>query len=534
VRPLKQASDRDVVFASEADDAEEALFQKFCASLVSPVDPNAADDRLLDDDVEFDYWKAYFESKEPNEEFRADTGARISSEELFQLVAEDGPKSSLTKEPMAPGPVHISTGFQSRTCSGMPERRPRSRRGVHSAEEHSLDRNRLFQLLKFKLLKPEQEHELSKQIHIHVQLLLHVLLISSQRRANIHITPDDVVRRQRAREAAWLMLDDLRRKRDVARDYRRILGGVEDTFFDAPPLDLLGEVEVLVVRPALSSPDGLITVAEAKNAYNVLRARSNVLLPEYSMSCGVDIDSNPVLLQGLDAGPRAAPSWTPPEDALLERCLARHGVMWQEHFDDFLPHRSLEECVSRYRQLTRRDAPENPVKILKLKAQDPLSVEEIERLRQGVMMYGECWDAIQAFLLPGRDKVLLERVWKRLSLRARKELRRRRRRRKASLTSEWSALPREMSTMNGEMEHFTHKTILSNESDFRDRDESGQQKDTQMPFSHQEDRELLLLMRQHLGSMDEASIFELIAEKMKMKRTPEAYRERARNLISLL
>ncbi|KAK4533083.1 hypothetical protein CCYA_CCYA15G3940 [Cyanidiococcus yangmingshanensis] len=534
LHPQRIVPEAESALSSEMRDADEALFQKFCASLLSPTESVVADDRLFEDDVEFDYWKAYVESKEPNEEFRADTGARISSEELYQLVAEEVHKAAAAKEPTVAEDSQALSGAPSCALSDIPERRPRSRRGARSAENLSSDCNRLFQLLKFKLLEPEQERELSKQIHVHVQLLLHILLISSQRRANIHLAPDHVVRRQRAREAAWLMLDDLRRKRDVAREYRRVLGGIERTFFDAPPLDLLGDVERHVVRPALLSPDGLITVAEAKYAYALLRSRSGILLPEYELSCGVDIESNRVLLQGLDTGSRATLSWTKPEDTLLERCLSRHGVLWQEHLDDFLPQRSLEECIARYRQLTRRDAPENPVKTLKLKAQHPLSVEEIERLRQGVMTYGECWDAIQAFMLPGRDKVLLERVWKRLSLRARKELRRRRRRRRVSLRDDSGELLWAMSSVNGEQERSVRSSVHSEEAGALDTDMGDHTGFMETPFSRQEDRELLLLIRQHLGSMDEASVFELIAQKMETKRTPDAYRDRARELISLL
>ncbi|BAM82747.1 hypothetical protein, conserved [Cyanidioschyzon merolae strain 10D] len=521
--------------SAETADNDEALFQKFCASLLAPSATAALDELLFEDDGDFELRQVDFENSEPNEEYRADTGARISSEELYQLVAEDCQRTLPGNEMKESAESFRSTTTPHRAFTEATPRRPRVHRESPSVGNASCERERLFQMLKFKLFKPEQERELSKQLHIHVQLLLHILLISSQRRANIDLSPEHVVHRQRAREAAWMMLDDLRRKRDVAREYRRALGGIERTFFDAMPLDLLEQIEQLLVKPALSNPDGLVTAVEAKRAYAVLESHPSMILPEYRLAYGVDIESDPNILRALASSADAELFWTEAEDTLLERCLSRHGVMWQEHIDDYLPHRNLEECVGRYRLLTRRDAPANPIKTLKLKAQQPLSVQEIELLRHGVMTYGECWDAIQAFLLPGRDKVLLERVWRRVSIRARKELRRRRRRQEASLRQ-----------ASGEGLQRTPAPVVVHDSRHvteRPRTDGTEARHAQTercqelmwePFSPQEDRELLLLARQYLGSMSESAAFELVAQKMQRKRPPEAYRARACELIALL
>eukprot|EP00166_Cyanidium_caldarium_P000320 ctg_1122.g373 len=69
-------------------DRDELLFREFLASLSRDDTVATPSALLLDDDDEFDYAKASLFIDEPQEEFREDAAARISSEEMFHLITE--------------------------------------------------------------------------------------------------------------------------------------------------------------------------------------------------------------------------------------------------------------------------------------------------------------------------------------------------------------------------------------------------------------------------------------------------------------
>ena len=535
-------------------DRDELLFREFLASLSHDETVAAPSALLLDDDDEFDYAKASLFIDEPQEEFREDAAARISSEEMFHLITEQRRctrhRHSLEgKRQRRDAEEEMARGGTAAAADG--REAPTAIRG-DGGEKH-----RLFQLLKFKLLSPAQEQLLERQLHAHTQLLLNTLLIASQRRANARLSPEDVAKRQRAREMAWTTLDDLLQKRDASRAYRRVLGGMDRTFFHAPPLDHLQTIERLAIQPALHGADGLVSGEQASLAYAALANLPGVLLREYMPPGGIAVEDESAMSRGLDAGASSALDWIAAEDALLERCLSRHGVLWHEHCQQFLPHRSLEECQARYRHWTRRDAPDNRIKHIIMRFQQPLSKSELQALRQGVNTFGECWDAIQAFLLPHRDKVLLERVWRYEAKRARKRLQRRRRRweqsapvdanahgvgvnassRSPPCSSSSSHRTAVESAPGGDIKPSTVTAPPAHGETVSDTTQASPADDPvwiEREFSRQEDRQLLLTVRDLGDGVDEQHLFQTVAAKLGHRHAPTAYRQRYLHLLSLL
>lgn len=78
----------------------------------------------------------------------------------------------------------------------------------------------------------------------------------------------------------------------------------------------------------------------------------------------------------------------------------------------------IGECVSID---TVRD---NPVKHLVIERQKPLSSEEWRILEYGVYLYGDnAWKKIEINLLPHRDQIILQRMWKQRQKRRRQKIR---------------------------------------------------------------------------------------------------------------
>lgn len=100
------------------------------------------------------------------------------------------------------------------------------------------------------------------------------------------------------------------------------------------------------------------------------------------------------------------------EDKLLLLGLNRYGLgNWEKIQSRFIPTRSAKQLYVRFKNLTCRRAPINPIKEFVNEAMKPLSKVEEELLLQGIKSYKTDWVIISSRFLPHRPASVLQRWW---------------------------------------------------------------------------------------------------------------------------
>lgn len=92
--------------------------------------------------------------------------------------------------------------------------------------------------------------------------------------------------------------------------------------------------------------------------------------------------------------------------------LRRHGLRnWEKIKAFLLPTRTAKQLATRFKNLTTRRCPQNPIKEFVNEVMKPLSEAEEELLAQGVRTYKDDWVSISMRFLPHRPATVLKRLW---------------------------------------------------------------------------------------------------------------------------
>lgn len=111
------------------------------------------------------------------------------------------------------------------------------------------------------------------------------------------------------------------------------------------------------------------------------------------------------------AGSQSKFKFLPPEDHLLLLGLKRFFFNWEKIQNRLLPTKTVRQIQIRFKNLTTRRSPPNPVKSFSLGLAAPLSEEEVELLYRGVRLLGKDFHAISATFLPYRTAAILSKLW---------------------------------------------------------------------------------------------------------------------------
>lgn len=105
------------------------------------------------------------------------------------------------------------------------------------------------------------------------------------------------------------------------------------------------------------------------------------------------------------------------EDGLLLCGLKRFGCgNWESIQAQFLPCRAARQLAIRYKNLSSRREPMNPVKEFNERMMMPLSEVEEDLLYKGVQKFGNEFNLISQHYLPHRPATVLRKLWKALDV----------------------------------------------------------------------------------------------------------------------
>jgi len=369
---------------------------------------------LLDDeeDYDWDYSSEAAKLLEVSDEYRNDTAVRVSKTELIQLVkdhwkSEEAKWMSQEKTEPIEKPEKV-VREQNRTARAAIKQRQLA---------PAWCRDRIPQ----PLINAAMAETFQSQMKTHLQLLVQMILLSRQRAA---------ASKSSARlTTAEALLLQFKQMRDISFQYRHIYG------YACPPqtpsssdwrsLTILSLTHQFLMRMRGAYPNETEQGRIIEVFSNFFPEYENSLLPDYTESKADHSTSELTGLERLDLDRWGFDrelfdslvdsnrfTWTTAEDYLLSLEIARRGK--DLVYTTLLPTKTYAEIKRRYAELTRRRAPQNAVKDIESLMQRPLSLQEWRLVDRGVMQYGlHRWDMIQAHLLPGRDKVILERLYHR-------------------------------------------------------------------------------------------------------------------------
>ncbi|XP_062233411.1 uncharacterized protein LOC133930712 [Phragmites australis] len=104
--------------------------------------------------------------------------------------------------------------------------------------------------------------------------------------------------------------------------------------------------------------------------------------------------------------------FTDAEDRLLALGLQEYNNDWGAIQKRFLPCKSKHQIFVRQKNRSSSKAPDNPVKEVRRMKTSPLTIEEIECIREGLRIFKNDWTSVWRFVLPHRDPSLLQRQWR--------------------------------------------------------------------------------------------------------------------------
>jgi len=427
---------QSLIESSATWDAEDRkAYSEFLLSLYAPEERDYGHEDSSDED--FDYLVEAQNETEDEEEYRNDPTARIPGKELVDLVSGKTSYSFRSKKPLHPR-------------NATPKKKPRVE--VKKMDEQSAACGSTERLsLEWKRAKPimpanakfhasqctssklyfrqESLEQLALQVRRHIQLLIQSCLLVAQER----LRDDSVLNLSKTLLSEW------RRALDICASFRKFFtntvselepdtssNGYSVSFFETPTLSIIPELFSLIEkRDCLTSCD-VQTLLE--RFFPFLEIDLLPKLPKYSFydySKYSILDAQYIDIEKLKSTSMSSPEkWSSAEDELIATLIRQYGSDWLENYERLLPSKRYEEVWRRYRYLSGRHAPENPVKHLVIERQKPLSSEEWRILEYGVYLYGDnAWKKIEINLLPHRDQIILQRMWKQRQKRRRQKIR---------------------------------------------------------------------------------------------------------------
>ncbi|KAJ9053998.1 hypothetical protein DSO57_1019014 [Entomophthora muscae] len=109
---------------------------------------------------------------------------------------------------------------------------------------------------------------------------------------------------------------------------------------------------------------------------------------------------------------RDRPIFIPAEDSLFTIGLYKFGDDWASIRSHLLPPRTSRQLENRFNNLKSRRAQYTPIQQYYLRQIKPLTLDEEERLTQGVRAYGRKFRIISQRMIPNRPSFVLKRAWK--------------------------------------------------------------------------------------------------------------------------
>ncbi|GJQ14406.1 hypothetical protein GpartN1_g6197.t1 [Galdieria partita] len=419
------------------DDEDRKAYSEFLLSLYAPEDKYYGPEESSDED--FDYLLEAQNETEDEEEYRNDPTARISGKELVDLVSG---KSSYPFR-------------RSKKCHHMKNSIPKKKPRTHfrQMEDQLVHSNLTSHVsLKFSKAKPimpadmrayfpqfnstcsqllfqrESLKLISLQVSRHIQLLIQTCILVGQERLK-----DDS-----ALSFSRRMLMEWKRASDICVSYRKFFTeSVQDfepnsaldrcsgSLFDTPALSIIPDLLSLTDKH-----DSLQSCDVQKLLETVCPYFEEELFPKLP-TCNLNMHPKHSILdvQYIDVNQVKSMSssddrWSSAEDGLIATLIREYGSDWLENYQRLLPSKQHDEVWRRFRFLSGRHAPDNPVKRLVIERQKPLSSEEWQILEHGVYLYGDnAWKQIELNLLPHRDQIILQRMWKQRQKRRRQKIR---------------------------------------------------------------------------------------------------------------
>lgn len=104
--------------------------------------------------------------------------------------------------------------------------------------------------------------------------------------------------------------------------------------------------------------------------------------------------------------------FTDAEDRLLALGIQEYNNDWGAIQKRFLPCKSKHQIFVRQKNRSSSKAPDNPVKEVRRMKASPLTVEEKERIQEGLKIFKNDWASVWRFVVPHRDPSLLQRQWR--------------------------------------------------------------------------------------------------------------------------
>lgn len=104
--------------------------------------------------------------------------------------------------------------------------------------------------------------------------------------------------------------------------------------------------------------------------------------------------------------------FTDSEDELLALGMMEYNSDWKAIQKRFLPSKSKHQIFVRQKNRCSSKAPENPIKAVRKMKTSPLTVLEVQKIREGLKVFKLDWMSIWKFTVPHRDPSLLPRQWR--------------------------------------------------------------------------------------------------------------------------
>ncbi|EME27943.1 hypothetical protein Gasu_46030 isoform 2 [Galdieria sulphuraria] len=550
------------------DDEDRKAYSEFLSSLYSPEDKDYGPEDSSDED--FDYLLEVQNETDDEEvgclalvfcplicvkEYRNDPTARIPGKELVDLVSGK-PSYSFRRSKKCHNMKNSNPKKKPRTqCRQVEEQPVNSKWTPHVSSEFSRAKPIMPANMKACLshfnstcsqfhFRQDSLELVSLQVSRHIQLLIQTCLLVGQ----------EPLKDDSALKLSRRMLNDWKRASDICVSYRKFftetvleyepnttLDRSSVSFFDTPILRIVPDLLSLTDKCDCLQSSDIQKLLETFCPY--LDEELFPKLPKYSFYMGSNhsiLDAQYIDVNQVKSTLSSEDQWSSAEDSLIATLIREYGSDWLENYERLLPSKQYDEVWRRYRFLSGRHAPDNPVKRLVIERQRPLSSEEWRILEHGVYLYGDnAWKQIEINLLPHRDQVILQRMWKQRQKRRRQKIRENERHkqearklakrlRQQALEEDRKKCEKERCLENIDMEETNNGTMTTrlefdNSSNWLIVDG-----DVKVHFSHEDDKKLLSQVRA-FGATERT--FLALAKILGDGKTPEVIRKRYSQLL---
>eukprot|EP00871_Galdieria_phlegrea_P001893 jgi/Galph1/2704/GphlegSOOS_G1340.1 len=531
-------------------------YSEFLLSLYAP-EGNKHDTNDDSSDEDFDYILEAENETDEEEEYRNDPTAKISGKELVDLVSGRvsysfrNKKSGVKKRSFEKrkGKNHLDTSnFQVSNISHESMNTASFKRPslIAPALTMHVPNTTLHSSLFYSLplLKNTALDQISVQLNRHIQLLFQVCLLVAQ----------EPLKDEATLNLSKQMLIEWKKVSDMNVCYRQFFNEAVADFEPEGSISLnsffaISSLQQVPVLMDLLETRNYIRRHEAEQIFDTLVPHFEIeFYPQLQRDSSLNdnfspIDAHQVDVKQLKQNLCEQEQWSVAEDKLIATLIRKFGSDWLDNYQRLLPSKDYDDVRRRYRQLSSRHAPDNPVKRLVIERQKPLTSEEWRILEYGVYLYGEnAWKLIEVNLLPHRDQVILQRMWKQRQKRRRQKIRENERHKQEArrlarkLKEQGSELPTNLNS-NG-TGSLTQSNAANGEDCFisENTSESVQCRsnwlvvdgDVKIHFSQQDDKKLLSEVKA-FGATEET--FTALAKKLGKTKTPDIVKKRYAQLL---